>query len=216
MNAPVVSVITPTWGRHDLLLERCIPSVQAQDYPHVQHVIISDGPDLELAEKITELVQPYREDRALRHQVFYSCMEDRPAGLAYGNRARREAIEKFAVGSYIGYVDDDDALKPGHCSALAAALSADESLMWAYSVMQSHSRDGSSCLIGYGPPACGQMGTPMIMHRRAALETATWGEPSATEDWDLVARWLDAGLPYASIPDVTVDVWPSVYWHPGP
>lgn len=211
MGNPMVTIITPTWGRHDLLLERCIPSVQAQDYPYVQHVIVSDGPDLLLAGKILRYLET---EGNARHQVMFCQLPDRPPGMAYGGRPRRYGIES-AIGEYIGYVDDDDALRPGHCSALAGAL-ADPETDWAYSVMQSHSRDGSSVLIGYGPPACGQTGTPMLMHRRQALETATWGPPSTTEDWDLVSKWLDAGLKYASVPEVTVDVWPSVYWHPGP
>ena len=50
MAVPLVSVITPTWQRHALLLDRCIPSVAAQDYPNVDHVVVSDGPDPALAE----------------------------------------------------------------------------------------------------------------------------------------------------------------------
>ncbi len=44
----LVSVITPTWNRHDLLLNRCIPSVEAQTYPDIEHIIVSDGPDPDL------------------------------------------------------------------------------------------------------------------------------------------------------------------------
>jgi hypothetical protein len=28
-DLPLVTVVTPTWDRHDLLLGRCIPNVQA-------------------------------------------------------------------------------------------------------------------------------------------------------------------------------------------
>ena len=52
---PTVSVVTPTWQRHDLLMDRCIPSVAAQDYPDVEHVICSDGPDPDLAERLAPL-----------------------------------------------------------------------------------------------------------------------------------------------------------------
>ena len=48
------SVITPTWQRHDALLQRCIPSVLAQDYPAVEHVIASDGPDDYLADLLPQ------------------------------------------------------------------------------------------------------------------------------------------------------------------
>ena len=62
---------------------------------------------------------------------------------------------------------------------------------------------------GTDPPGRGTIGTPMIMHRRGLLDVANWGIASPIEDWELVSRWLAAGVRYVSIPDVTVDVWPS-------
>jgi len=53
-HIPRVSVITPTWQRHDLLLSRTVPSVQAQRYPSVEHIIVSDGPDPELKDKLAQ------------------------------------------------------------------------------------------------------------------------------------------------------------------
>src|SRR5215472_1068898 len=48
---PRISVITPTWQRARLLTRRCIPSVLAQDYEgEIEHVIVSDGPDPDLAD----------------------------------------------------------------------------------------------------------------------------------------------------------------------
>ena len=52
-SRPAVSVITPTWQRHDLLTGRCIPSVRDQLYGGtVEHVIVSDGPDESLAARV--------------------------------------------------------------------------------------------------------------------------------------------------------------------
>jgi hypothetical protein len=64
---------------------------------------------------------------------------------------------------------------------------------------------------GWGPLACGNVGTPMIMHRREILAHGTWGPASFTEDWDLVERWLDAGVSYVSVDAETSDAWPSLY-----
>jgi GT2 family glycosyltransferase len=44
MRRPLVSVITPTWQRHELLLE-AIENVRQQTYRPIEHVIVSDGPD---------------------------------------------------------------------------------------------------------------------------------------------------------------------------
>ena len=49
MASPLVTVVTPTWQRHPLLFSRCVPPVQAQDYPAVEHIVVSDGPDPVLA-----------------------------------------------------------------------------------------------------------------------------------------------------------------------
>jgi len=193
----VISVITPTWQRDQLLLERCVPSVLAQEYPAVEHVIASDGPNGYLA----DLLPQHPSQRYVEAGVH----EDAPHS---GCSARRLAIE-HARGELIAYCDDDDALRPDHCSLLAAAL-AQPGPMFAVSRMVSH-QPGGEVVIGHAPLGYGQVGTPMVMHRRELLEVATWGAPSACEDWELVAAWLAAGVPYVRVDAETSDVWPSVY-----
>lgn len=205
---PLVSVITSTWNRHELLLNRCVPSVQAQAYPKVEHVIVSDAPDPELTAKMIELAS----GSAFYHVVHFGQLPDpHPGTYRYGSAARNAGIE-MSLGAYICYIDDDDSLRPDHVRLLAAALDANPDAGFAYSLMESHSNSGLSTHIGYPQPACGQIGTPMIMHRREALEHGTWGPPSTIEDWQLVERWLAAGVGYVHVPEVTVDVWPSAYW----
>lgn len=197
-----VSVITPTWQRHDFLLTRCIPSVQAQDYPNVEHVIVSDGPDPELAAKISSL-EPGR------HPIRFWQIPVREE-IKYGTRARRYGIQR-AVGDLIGYNDDDDALKPQHCRRHVEALLANPDALWSKSAMISQS-PGGPVNIGMGhDPAAGSIGTPMVVHRRELLDVATWGEPGAFEDWELFSQWVDAGAKLVQIDEFTVDVWPSVY-----
>jgi glycosyltransferase involved in cell wall biosynthesis len=207
VSAPLVSVITPTWSRHEKLLNRCIPSVQAQTYRNVEHVIVSDGPDPELAEKAGKAAA------AAYHPVaFIELPGPHPGGNRYGAAARLAGIEA-ASGDLIAYLDDDDAYRPEHCAVLARLLEEDPSAGWAYSTMASHSRSGLWTVIGLGgTPQYGQIGTPMIMHRRSVLDHGTWGPASVTEDWELVQRWQAAGVPYACTSDTTVDVYPSVYW----
>lgn len=206
MTKPLVSIITPTWQRHERLLNRCIPSVQSQAYRRVEHVIVSDGPDPELAEKLAH----QHEHGVFCHPVRFAELPEHAAGQHWGHYARLAGIEASG-GAYVAYLDDDDAYRPEHVATLARALQ-DPAVDWAYSVMESHSNSGLSTSIGYALPACGQIGTPMIMHRREALEHGTWGPASSTEDWELVTRWQAAGLTYVHVPEVTVDVWPSSYW----
>lgn len=201
MKPPLVSVITPTWNRHDLLLTRCLPSVQAQDYPAVEHVIISDGPDEDLRDFLAKIRRP-------RHPVRYAGLpvhdpEPRSDGIA----ARLAGLE-LAAGEYIGYIDDDDALRPGHCTLLAAALDADPDAGFAVSRMMCHDGNGGKSVTGWGRLECGNVGAPMVMHRKSVLSVATWREAGLFPDWDLVTRWLDAGVRNANVSAETVDVWP--------
>lgn len=205
MSPPKVSVVTPTWNRHDLLLTRCIPSVQAQDYANVEHVVVSDGPDPELATALAA------DDIQIARRLVYAELPEHHLEPNFGSYARRHGIE-LATGEYITYNDDDDALRPEHCRLLAAALDAAPDAGFAVSRMRSHGPNGDM-VIGWGAIACGNLGTPMIMHRCWVLEHGTWGPPSITEDWDLTWKWLRADIPYVSVDAETSDVWPSLYWN---
>lgn len=198
MKNPLVSVITPTWQRHDLLFGRCIPSVRAQDYPAVEHLVISDGPDevLSTAFSMTGLDNPPR-----YYEVDWHDPDEH-----YGHYARLTGIA-HALGEYITYCDDDDSLRPGHCAKMAAALDSDPQAGFAVSRMVSH--HAHPVTVGWGPLAPGNVGSPMIMHRTWVLEHGTWGPASWKEDWELVERWLDAGIKYVNVDAETSDVWPS-------
>lgn len=198
-----VTVITPTWQRHDLLMTRCIPSVQAQDHDDVEHLVISDGPDQVLAAK---MVAPWM--RGWPGLYFQQLAEHDPE-RHYGHHARAHGCE-LATGDYIAYLDDDDAYRPGHCKLLAEALDEHPEAGFAVSRMLSHGPHGDS-VIGEGGLACGSVGTPMIAHRPEILDVAGWDHSSAFEDWDLVWAWMQAGIAHVRVDEVTIDVWPSVY-----
>jgi glycosyltransferase involved in cell wall biosynthesis len=196
----MVSVITPTWRRNKLLMSRCIPSVQAQDYGRVQHVVFSDGPD----EQLMRLLRAFE----WKHPLVYAEFPERDPLAEFGSRPRKAALAQ-AAGEYITYCDDDDALRPEHCRLMAEALNADPDAGFAVSRMVSH--HAHPVIVGWGPLALGNVGSPMIMHRRSILEHGTWGPDSWTEDWDLIERWLDAGVKYVNVNAETSDVWPSVF-----
>lgn len=205
MSAPLVSVVTGTWARHGFLLDRCVPSVQAQDYPAVEHCIVSDGPDPELADRLIRWGGEHGKGVLIR----YAELPEHHPEPNFGHYARRAALD-LAKGDYITYNDDDDALRPDHCRLLAAALDDCPDAGFAVSRMMSWNGAVPS-VIGWGPLACGNVGTPMIMHRREILEHGTWGPPSRLEDWELVEKWLKAGIPYVNVDAETADVWPSIF-----
>lgn len=204
MSPPRVSVVTPTWRRHELLLGRCIPAVQAQDHPDVEHVIVSDGPD----ENLRDFLARWQAEHFFAQRpVRYAELAAHESEPHYGWQAQLRALE-LATGQYITYCDDDDALRPDHCRRLAAALDADPGAGFAVSRMAVHSPQGDS-VIGWGPLAFGNVGSPMIMHRREILAAATWRNIGLGEDWDLVERWLKAGIRDVYVDAETCDAWPS-------
>lgn len=188
-----VTVITPTWQRHELLLERCIPSVAAQTMA-VEHIVVSDGPDPELREIL---------DRR-GGVTFAELHEHVDDPLDLGCRARNVGLE-LARGDLVAYLDDDNAYRPNHVEVLAAAM-ADPGVDFAYSQMIRH---GIGDTIGQQPPMYGGIDTSLIMHRRNGPERfGRWPDPSpggAVIDWLFVNAWLEAGARWAFVPEVTVD-----------
>lgn len=207
VTAPLVSVITPTWQRHALLTKRCVPSVTAQTHSPVEHVIVSDGPDQKLR---STLAAWEGRDQPSAARIRYEELPEHAPQVHWGHWGRLRGID-LAAGDLIAYLDDDDAYRPDHVTLLAQALTANPGAEWAYSRMAIHTPAGES-VVGTDPPACCAIGTPMIMHRRRLLDVANWRTASPIEDWELVSQWLTAGAFYVSIPDVTVDVWPSHSW----
>lgn len=195
--SPLVSVITPTWNRHDLLFERCIPSVATQTYDNMEHIVVSDGPD------------PYISETPNLGWIRYFELPEHVPGHI-GNPARKFGIEQ-AEGEYIAYLDDDDSYRPEHVALHVAALEANPEARFSRSIMASHNPSGL-LPIGYGDPGPGNVGTPMIVHRRELLDIATWRDGfSEYEDWELVQSWINAGVKWTAIDEITIDVWPSIY-----
>lgn len=193
MADPLVTVVSPTWHRHDLLLDRCIPSVAAQDYPAIEHIVVSDGPDPELLGKFPTAPGVRLEE-----------LPEHP-DAQWGHHARLHGID-LAKGEYIAYLDDDNSWHGDHARLLVAALE-DTGADFAYPLMAVHGR--GEYVIGTDPPAEGQIDTSMIVHRRELLDVATWrwfpGIP--TIDWDLVSRWMTGGAAWVRVPSVTCDYY---------
>jgi glycosyltransferase involved in cell wall biosynthesis len=199
--SPLVSVITPTWGRHDTLLGRCIPSVAAQLGARVEHIVVSDGPDNDLYDVLK--TQP-------RPGLRYAELEAHDASARWGHWARLAGIE-MAQGEYIAYLDDDNAYRPSHLMKLVSALEADPDADFAYGKVHVHITGRFGGLkeahyeIGTDPPIYGQIDTSAIVHRPEILKVETWLPSLPTIDWHLVNRWMMRGMKWIFIDEVTVD-----------
>lgn len=197
--SPLISVITPTWQRQSLLLDRCIPSVLGQDYPAVEHVIVSDGyePDLYPA-----IVARYGAEVAAGRIRYDELAEHR--GARWGHWCRLRGIE-IAVGPYVAWLDDDNSFRPDHLSRLVPLL--EDGAGFAYSQVLFHSH-GGNYVVGSQPPRCAQIDTSAIANRKALHDSVTWrDEGQDTIEWDLVDRWMQAGVTWAFDETITADYY---------
>ena len=204
-----VSLITPTFGDASTLIERCIPSVEAQTYPDLEHVIVVDGPtDTRISESERRRVV------ALGRRWHEFTPEP-----SWGTMARLVG-SALARGDYIAYIDHDDALLPKHVEKLVALLE-DTGSDWVYSQM-AVVRDGrlTGELVGNGTPRFRQISTQMLLHRAELFNIANWDPycrharktlapdqlawAGYSSDWDLVDRWLRSRASWAYLPEVTV------------
>lgn len=205
----MISVITPTWQRHQLLLERCIPSVYAQTVPAVEHVVVSDGPDRVVADLLAKDL--WRRPLKTRPLVVEQLATHPAGAVDYGSRARNRGLE-LASGEYIAYLDDDNAYRPKHLQRLADLLER-TGADFAYSRMHVHWQ-GGDYRIGSPTPEYGGIDTSLLMHRAGVPEKyGLWPLPDQiggdkhAPDWDVVSRWLAAGATWAHLDQITVDYY---------
>ena len=169
--------------------------MQAQDYRDFEHLIVSDGPDPELAAL------------ELPPQTRLIQLDDHDPAVRWGHRARLRGIEE-AAGQILAWFDDDDTWSPRHLAAIVPIVPEGG---FAYSRAMVHSQSGKSHYrIGDGPLAFGRIApASMMVHDRKTLELETWRDDTGCPDWDLVRRWVERGVPYASVDELTVDYYPT-------
>lgn len=182
----LVTVITPTFNRHDLLLNRCIPSVQNQTYPCVEHVVVADGPDQGLREKVPFSVKFLELDQNAND---------------WGATPRRMGVQ-VANGDYIAFLDDDNEYLSCHVEDLVGLLERDSADI-AFSQQMRYSRHHGQGILGNGSVVYGGIDTSMLLVRRQAFQIANWREAGYSNDWDIISRWKDAGLKFTFLPKVT-------------
>lgn len=195
----LVSVITPTWQRNEVLLGGAVASVQRQVDVSWEHIVVSDGPDPALLAKLPS------------YRTRYFQLPEHDPVRHWGAPARLHGIAQ-ARGGFIAYLDDDDEWAPEHLSLLVDALRDSPEAGFAYSWAAIYPvSDGPKVLLGLTPLSRGVVQTSMLMHR--ASVPATWATHPA-EDWKLVESWLRDRVAYTSTGVETVVHNPSVPYDP--
>ena len=116
-NFPLVSVCTPTYNRRPFI-ETMFECFRNQDYPksRIEWIIVDDGTD-----KIEDLIK-----KSNIPQIRYFKVEEK---MFLG--AKRNYMHKYATGSIIVYMDDDDYYPPERISHAVERLQSDSNALCA-------------------------------------------------------------------------------------
>jgi glycosyltransferase involved in cell wall biosynthesis len=104
-STPLVSIVVPSYN-HGRYLEEAIDSILAQDYPHVELIVIDDGS----TDNSREILTGYGKQ-------FHWEFQENQGQVATLNRGW-----SMSKGDIIGYLSADDLLLPGSVSAAVDCL----------------------------------------------------------------------------------------------
>jgi glycosyltransferase involved in cell wall biosynthesis len=207
MTPLLVSVLTPTWQRHDLVLG-AIENVRAQTYRPLEHVVVSDGEDDDLARWI--LSTQYRHESCGCDDPDYVSLRFVQLGRNWSTylpdsfcAAPTTVAMLVARGEYQTFLADDERMTPDHIASLVAALET-ASADFAYSNVELTWPDsGRRAIIGSDPPSEGQITN--ALYRTDLLKRGLYPFGAGmTSDWACIKRWMDAGAVWAYVPRVTL------------
>jgi len=103
MNAPLVSVVVPLYNK-ERYIQRCLLSVQQQEMPDFEALIVDDGS----TDGSAAIVKPWLEDRRFR------LIQQENAGVG----AARNCGLRNATAPAVAFLDADDEWLPGHLQSI--------------------------------------------------------------------------------------------------
>jgi glycosyltransferase involved in cell wall biosynthesis len=118
-SGKLVSLIVRTHGNRSGLLSRALHSIEAQEYRPIEVIITDDGGLTD-----AKLLAPFEAVAGLTVRLIKLPKSGRSEAANAGLRE--------ATGTYIGFLDDDDYLLPGHLGRLCGLLEARSDLDAAY------------------------------------------------------------------------------------
>lgn len=203
MSRPLVSVITPTWQRPELLAET-IRHIREQDYPMIEHWVISDGLD--------NSHSPYvigTRDALPPIPLHYRCLGRNFSGLwpeSFGVAPLTVGM-LLARGEYLmPWCDDERALTPSHITRLVDLLesSGADFTYPKVRIWRNGDPEGpETAIIGTDPPRENQI--THWLFRRDLLRLAMPRWRSHPCDWALISDWMQAGATWAMLDELTFD-----------
>jgi glycosyltransferase involved in cell wall biosynthesis len=169
-----VSIITPTCGRLDSLIE-AIASVDEQSYQNWEHLIVSDGSFPSLRQLSRTNIDPRRR--------FFST----PPIRYFGNHQRNVGIF-HARGEFLLFLDDDNILYPEALTTMLSGFESDNVELVFCPIDYDHAKHGvhGQVLMPHEGFKRGEVDSLNAMIRRSlAVRCRGWGD-SYFADFDLL------------------------------
>jgi glycosyltransferase involved in cell wall biosynthesis len=202
----LVSVVTGTYNRHELLLE-AIENVRQQTYRPLEHVIVADGPDEDLDAILLEdyienlnTPEPWRVDIRSYSLGFWS------SGLLTDSisAAPFMVAQLLARGDYqMWLADDERMLVPDHIEQLVDLIEQYDADFAYPKVEMTWPDSDRKVVIGHNPPRNGDV--THMLYRRDALDKGALFRThvGSGTDWDAFARLMASGCRWVFNPKVT-------------
>lgn len=217
MARKLVSVVTGTYNRHDLLLD-AIENVRQQTYRPLEHVIVADGPDPELRRLVraslaegrwSTFTEDHHGDLVERYDVpiIFQELGFHSSSLFTDSMSAAPFMtaQLLARGDYqMWLADDERMLVPDHIETLVRLLE-DYDADFAYpKVEMTWPNSTKRNVIGMNPPRNGQL--THMLYRRDALDKGALFRThvGSGTDWDACARLMASGARWVFNPHVTL------------
>lgn len=176
---PLVTVVTATWGRPNVVRKHAIPSVECQTYPNIEHIVVVDGVDPVMNRSLLDA--GYSPESSARRLLWLGRNWTGFSGDGGIGAVPRLVGSYMASGDYIAYLDDDNDWAPHHIEKFV-------------NLLEEKNVDIVLCPWGeyknldvQGPIA----DTNTFLHKAELLKKRSWGFDGYCGDSVLVSSWIN-------------------------
>ena len=189
MTAPTVSVVTAAYNSAEYI-ERALESVRRQtmDEARIEHIVVDDGS----TDETVELVESF-ESPSVR-------LIENEENSGNGTVACNQGIER-ARGEYVTVLDSDDEFLPSLLQRSCGVLEHNEEIDFVYPDYYEWFPDGTRETVETGENIMNTVKVGMVHRTDRLREFGTYDPEMIFAEYDLLLRYLDAGLDGYHIPD---------------
>jgi hypothetical protein len=204
-TGPLVSVVIPTYNRHELLRDRCLPALLGQNYRNLEVIVSGDAAAAEIEQVVRDCGEPrvHYIDRTMNGP--YPDDPER-AWMMRGTPPMNDGVTA-AKGRWISIVCDNDEDAPNQAETLVAAAQA-QHLEMPYGRLTIRSADGGEIEWENKLPPAYRHFTLQLATYHAGLRFFQY-EPVAMlydepNDWSLLRRMIAPEVRIGRLDDLVV------------